>query len=419
MHVIVIGAGVIGVTTAYDLRQAGCEVTVVERRSGVAQEASFANAGVIAPAYVAPWAQPGMPGKVLSYLFKSEAPVVFRPQLDLVFWRWLQRWLRECELSRFQANKRRMQRVAFYSRVQLHELRSRLSLNYEQAQGYLQLLRTARDLERAAPALQVLADAGVAHRLIDAAECRRLEPALHAGTELAAGIHLPDDETGNCAYFARQLKEICERDGVRFRFGVPVAAVNVSANRVRSIATREGAIECDAVVVAAGVDSAAIAASCGVNLPLYPIKGFSATVTIERDHDAPQLSVMDEAYKVAITRMGHRLRVAGTAEFGSRKLELRASALATLLKVARDWFPAAATWSRARYWAGARPMLPDGPPVLGATAISGLYLNVGHGSTGWAMACGSARVVADLVLGRTPEIDLEGLTLQRFAGWRG
>lgn len=415
MHVVVVGAGIIGVTSAYYLRQAGCEVTVIERQSGVAQEASFANAGVIAPAYVAPWAQPGMPHKVLSYLFRSEAPVVFRPQWDRAFWRWLRRWLSECEQSRFQTNKRRMQRVAQYSRAQLHELRQRHVLNYEQAQGYLQLLRAPRDVERAAPALRVLAEAGVAHRVIDAAECRRIEPALHAGTELAGGIHLPDDETGNCAYFARQLKEICERDGVRFRFATRVAGLGVAGARAQCVVTDDGHVDCDAVVLAAGVDSAAIAAQLGIDLRLYPIKGYSATVTIERDEHAPQLSVMDEAYKVAVTRMGHRLRVAGTAELGSRELTLRRSALATLLKVARDWFPAAAVWSQARFWVGARPMMPDGAPVLGATPVKGLYLNVGHGSTGWAMACGSARVVADLVVDRVPGIDLEGLTLQRFA----
>lgn len=414
MHVVVVGAGIIGVTSAYYLRQAGCEVTVIERQSGVAQEASFANAGVIAPAYVAPWAQPGMPGKVLATLFRTAAPVVFRPQLDRAFWRWLRRWLGECEPSRFLVNKRRMQRVAHYSRAQLHALRQRHALNYEQALGYLQLLRSPRDIERAAPALRVLAEAGVAHRAIDAAECRRLEPALHAGTALAGGIYLPDDETGNCAFFARQLKEICERDGVQFKFAARVCGLDVIGGRIRQVLTDGGAVACDAAILAAGVDSSALVAPLGIDLPIYPIKGYSATVTIERDEHAPQLSIMDEAFKVAVTRMGHRLRVAGTAELGSRELTLRRSALATLLKVARDWFPAAAVWSQARFWVGARPMLPDGPPILGNTPVAGLYLNVGHGSTGWAMACGSARVVADLVVDRVPEIDLEGLTLQRL-----
>lgn len=414
MHVVVVGAGIIGVTTAYYLRQRGCDVTVIERNNGAAQEASFANAGVIAPAYVAPWAQPGMPAKVFGMLFRPEAPVIFRPTFDGALWRWLRRWLSECDLDRFRINKARMQRVATYSRDELHALRARYAIDYEQQPGFLQLFRTEGELQRTEPARVVLKEAGIAHRLLTAAECRALEPALNEHTPLAGGLHLPDDETGNCAYFARRLKEICDRDGVRFRFGGAAGALQVEGGRVRGLRVDDGLVAADAVVVAAGADSGALLAGAGVGVPLWPVKGYSATVSIARHDLAPLISVMDETYKVAITRLGRRLRIAGTAEIGSRDLVLRAAAQRTLLKVAHDWYPGVAAYSSAQFWVGARPMLPDGPPLLGRTPVPGLYVNIGHGSTGWAMACGSARAVADVVTGRPPEIDLDGLTLDRY-----
>lgn len=414
MHVLVVGAGIIGVTTAFELRSRGFEVTVLDRRAGVAQEASYGNAGVISTAYAGPWAQPGMPGKILGYLLASASPVIFRPSLDPAQWRWLARWLGECRLQRFRVNKQRMQRLAEYSRSVLHELRRRHSIDYEQAQGWLQLFRTPADLARARPSIELLAQAGMPHRLLDAGECRALEPALADGTPLAGGLHLPEEETGNCAYFARRLKDLAAADGVSFRFDTAVTGLAVEGGRLREVRTAAGPLAADAVVVAAGADSAGLLRRAGVQLPLYPVKGYSLTARVTRHESAPLMSVMDEAYKVAVTRMGNRLRVAGTAELGNRRLALREAALGTLLRVVRDWFPGAADYSQARPWVGARPMLPDGPPVLGASSIANLYLNVGHGSTGWAMACGSARIVADIVAQRTPQIDLDGLTLERF-----
>ena len=414
MHVLVIGAGVIGVTTAFELRSLGFEVTVVERHPGVAREASYGNAGVISTAYAGPWAQPGMPAKILGYLLRSASPVTFRPSIDPGQWRWLARWLGECRLQRFRVNKQRMQRLAEYSRSLLHELRRRHSINYEQAQGWLQLFRTVTDVERARPSIELLALAGMPYRLLRADDCRALEPALADGTPLAGGLHLPEEETGNCAYFTRRMKDLAAAMGVDFRFDTPVTALAVEAGRFREARTAAGPIAADALVVAAGADSVRLLRRVGLRLPLYPVKGYSLTARVTRHEFAPLISVMDEAYKVAITRMGNRLRIAGTAELGNRRLALRDAALGTLLRVARDWFPTAADYVQARPWVGARPMLPDGPPVLGATPVANLYLNVGHGSTGWAMACGSARIVADIVAGRTPQIDLEGLTLERF-----
>jgi D-amino-acid dehydrogenase len=414
MRVVVIGAGIVGVTSAYYLRQAGFDVTVYERNSGVAQETSYGNAGVIAPAYIGPWAQPGMPRKILAYLFRPHAPVLFRPAFDRALWRWLARWYAECKLERFVRNKARMQRVAYYSRDQLRALRGRLELEYEQTDGYLQLFRTQRELDRCAPAREMLAKAGVAHRLLTPAECRSLEPALASNAALAGGLHLPDDETGNCAFFARQLKDIAERDGVDFRFGANVTGLDVQGATLRGVVIDGSPSPADLCVLAAGIDSPRCLAPLGIDLPLYPVKGYAATVAVSNHDHAPNLSVMDEDYKVAITRMGQRLRIAGTAEIGSRRLRLRASALRTLIRVAMEWFPDAAAYPQAQYWVGARPMLPDGPPLLGPTGVRGLLLNIGHGSSGWAMACGCARVISDLAVGRQPEIDLDGLTLARY-----
>lgn len=415
MHIVVLGAGIIGVTTAYFLRRDGHDVTVIERRSGVAQETSFANAGVMAPSYVAPWSQPGMPAKVLAYLFRPEAPIVFRPSLDPALWRWIVRWLGECRIDRFTRNKARMQRLAFYSQTELRSLRALHQLDYEQSAGYLQLFRTHVEVERSAVTRKMLTELGVSHRLLDTAEAHALEPALHAPTRLAGALHLPDDETGNCAFFAQQLKDIAIRDGVNFRFNVDVQGLQLEQQKISGLRTESGSIRGDAFVVAAGIDSLAMLGPIGIRVPMQPVKGYSATAAITAFEHAPYLSVMDETYKVAITRMGKWLRIAGTAELGTRGMRLRDSALRTLLKVAQDWFPYAASYAKSRFWIGARPMLPDGPPVLGKTSIANLFVNTGHGSTGWVMACGSARVVADVIAGKPPAIDLDGLTLDRYA----
>ncbi len=414
MHVIVVGAGIIGVCTAYFLRRAGMDVTVIERRPGVAQETSFANAGVMAPSYVAPWAQPGMPTKVAAYLFKAEAPIVFRPAANLALWNWIRRWLAECDLERFARNKARMQRLAFYSQAQIRSLRALHGLDYEQSTGYLQLFRTELEVERSAATRKMLTELGVAHRLLTAEQARAVESALHPVTALAGALHLPDDETGNCAFFAHQLKDIAAQDGVKFRFGVTAREFGLAPGRVECLRTDAGELRADAYVVAGGVDSLGLLRPLGIRLPLMAVKGYSATASITALERAPMTSVMDETYKVAITRMGNRLRIAGTAEIGTREMKLRENALATLMKVATDWFPGAANYRQAQYWVGARPMLPDGPPVLGASALPNLFLNTGHGSTGWVMACGSGKVLADVVAGRAPEIDLDGLTIDRY-----
>ncbi|HRO59304.1 MAG TPA: D-amino acid dehydrogenase [Burkholderiaceae bacterium] len=415
MKVLVVGAGIIGVCTAWYLCEHGFEVVVLERRDDVARETSAGNAGVIAPGYVTPWAAPGMPGKILSYLLSSAAPVRFRPTADRRQWRWIARWLRECRLERYRVNRLRMQRIAFYSRDELHELRASLGIDYHRSRGYLQLFRSERDLAMAAPARALLEEQAIPHRVLDADGCRAQEPALAAATPLAGGLYLPDDESGDCLEFARALRHAAEACGVDFRFGRQARAILVDGGRVAGVQMNDGErIGATSVVVAAGPESGRLLRPAGIDLPIYPVKGYSATVPLNDAEAGPRQALMDEAYKTAVTPLGDRLRVSGTAEVGDAGLKPRQAALRTLLKVGRDWFPDAARWDEATFWTGARPMLPDGPPVLGATPLPGLFLNLGHGSTGWAMACGSGRVVADVVAGKQPAIDLDGLTLARY-----
>jgi D-amino-acid dehydrogenase len=419
MKAIVLGGGVIGVATAFYLRTHGCDVTLIEREPDVALVTSFANAGVIAPGYVTPWAAPGMPLKLLKYLFKPASPLIFRPTLDPAQWRWIARWLRECDTERFRLNKQRMQRIAYYSRSCLHEFRSRYPFDYGRSQGYLQLFRSEYDLELAQPSLAVLRDAGIVFREVSASQCVDIEPGLRWARQTpVSGVYLPDDEAGDCARFTRELRSVCESLGVVFRFDTRVTGLDVQGGAVRGVRVESvrgnEVVSADAVVVALGVESAELLAPLGVKVPLYPVKGYSATLPVIDDEKAPRAAVMDESLKTAITRFGRNLRVAGTAELGNRQATLREAALQTLLKVLDDWFPHAAKGSSAHFWVGRRPMMPDGVPLLGASGVQGLWLNVGHGSTGWAMAMGSGRVVADLVVGKVPEIDLERVGVGRY-----
>ena len=420
-RVAVVGAGVIGVTTAWYLREHGFDVTVYDRRGGVALGTSAANAGIIAPGYVTPWAAPGMPGKLASYLLRPESPIIFRPTLDPAQWRWIASWLRECTTTRYRRNRERMQRLARYSREQLHLLRAQTGIEDQGNRGYLQLFRTDQDIDLNAPARQMLAEQGLTCQLLDARQARAREPSLRASTPLAGALYLPDDESANCQLFTRELAALAQGQGVRFVVDQEVAAIRHEHGRttglllVRHRIAEPNTAPFDAVVVAAGVDSVPLLRRLGIAVPIYPVKGFAATVDLLPGAAAPAQALIDEAYKTAITPLGRQLRIAGTAEVSGHGLHLRQAALKTLRKVATDWFDSNVDLGTAQYWVGARPMTPDGPPLLGRTLLAGLFVNIGHGSTGWAMSCGSARATADLVAEQAPGIDLDGLTLARLA----
>jgi len=444
MRIAVIGAGIIGVTTAYELAADGHEVTVLERRGSVAAETSFANAGVIAPGYVTPWAAPGMPAKVLRHLFKRHAPVRLGALPDRALRRWIWRWWRACQSASYELNRSRMHRLAEYSRTRLHLLTDKLQLEYEQAQGYLVLLRGEQDVALAEPAMKLLEALGVDFALADAAACRRIEPALNPDTPLQAGIHLPGDEVGNCRHFAHLLKNEAQRLGARFHFHRDVQALHAggkpqvlhapqrpdaastfadtlmadAANSAVTLPEPPITEAFDAVVICAAMGAGPLLRPLGLRLPLAPVFGYSVTAPLRhREGEAgqgPRSALMDEHYKVAISRLGQRVRVAGSAELGGAIDRQSPAALETLYKVLHDWFPGAAQLGRAQRWKGARPMLPDGPPVLGASGAPGVWLNLGHGSSGWALACGSARVLADSIAGRAPAIDTDGLAVDRL-----
>lgn len=412
-QVAVIGGGVVGVCTAYFLAEAGHDVVVIERHHNVAQEASFSNAGIVAPGYAAPWAAPGMPRKILSSLFNSEAAVTLRPSMERALWRWVRRWLSECELERYRINKNRMQRIALYSRDILRLLREHYQIDYEQTQGMLQLFRTAKDLKLAEPAIAMLAENEIPHQMLDNDGARGIEPALAEQEQFAGALYLPQDEAGNCPLFAKRLKYIASSIGVQFHFTSTVQAIEAESRGV-ALHIDDRKFSADAVVVAAGVDSLRLLKPLGIQVPLYPVKGYAAIASIKNFDCAPLSTVLDEAYKVAITRIGGRVRIAGTAELGSHNTDLHDRALRTLAKVGSDWFPDAANYTTANFWCGARPMLPDGAPLLGATPVRNVYVNIGHGSSGWVMAAGSGKVLADIVSGQAPDIDMDGLTMARY-----
>ena len=417
MRVAIVGAGIVGVTTAYELAALGLEVTVFERRGSVAAEGSFANAGVLAPGYVAPWAAPGMPWTVLRHLFSRHAPVRLAGLGALAQLPWLWRWWRACKPQVHQANRAAMQRLAHYSRDRLLELTRTLRLDYEQMPGFVVLLRTQRELALAQHGLALLREVGVPHDVVDGARCRVIEPGLNPDTPLQAAIHLPQDGVGNCRHFAHLIKAEAQRLGARFHFDADVRAL--TPGTAPELATGDGQRHAfDAVVVCAGVQANALLCSIGLKLPLAPIHGYSVTAPLRHVDGHPNLgpraALMDERYKVAITRLGQRIRVAGGAEVGGRLDRLDPAPLRTLYRVLDDWFPGAAVGREAQHWKGARPMLPDGPPVLGESGAPGVWLNLGHGSSGWALACGSARVLAERVAGREAPLDMAGLGVARL-----
>ena len=413
MHIAIVGAGIIGVSTAYELAADGHQVTVFERHASVAEGASFANAGVLAPGYVTPWAAPGMPAKVIGHLLARYAPVRVTRPLAMADLGWMRRWLRACDAGHYAAHRAQLQRLAFYSRQRLHEVAARMQYDFERSQGYLVLLRGEQEQRIVQPGLAVLREAGVVFHEIDGEQARRIEPALKPDTPLAGAIHLPQDEVGNCRQFAVILRDAAQTLGARFCFDTAVHAPGAAAPT--TLQWDGGSARFDAVVLCAGVQSAAWLTPLGLRVPLRPVYGYSVSAHMPDLEHGPRSGVMDERYKVAISRLGQRVRVAGSAQIGGQPDAIAPRAVQTLYKVLDDWFPGAARRSGSvQGWKGARPMLPDGPPLIGASGVPGLWLNLGHGSSGWALSCGSARLLADQVAGREPAIDAAGYGIDRY-----
>ena len=415
MRIAVIGAGIIGITTAYELAKDGHEVTVFERRSAAAEETSFANAGLIAPGYVAPWAAPGMPLKVLKHLLSCHAPVKLSLPLSTDELRWIRKWFKACKVETYVANRTHLQRLAFYSRERLHAITVELRLEYDRSDGYLVMLRSQSDRQMVENSLQVLREAGVPFNELGMPGARQIEPALNPDTAFFGAIHLPTDEVGNCRQFALLLMAEARRLGAQFAFNTMVAQINHSNGAALLVAGAKAPRRFDATVMCAGMMSAQLLKPVGLQVPLAAVHGYSISAPIREPLNAPRSAIMDERYKVAISRLGNRVRVAGGAEIGGTLAQHREASIQTLYKVLHDWFPGAAVQSGSiQVWKGARPMLPDGPPLIGASGIPGLWLNLGHGSSGWALSCGSARALADQMAGRQAELDVSGFDVSRL-----
>lgn len=416
MKVLVLGGGVIGVASAYYLSLAGHEVTVVERATEVARETSFANGGQISWSAASPWSAPGIPRTALKWMLQPHSPFVVRPRLDPAQWRWLWQAARNCARARFEHNKERMLSFARYSHECLTALRRDIGIEYDgRARGTLVLYRSRKELEAAARDDALYDRLNVRRRVLDLIGCVTQEPALSRVAEkIAGGIYFPEDESGDCHLFTLELARRAQQRGVRFALSTTVERLIVSGNHVEGVRTSAGTFSADAYVIACGSYTVSLLRPLGIRLPVYPIKGYSITVPVTDDATAPQGTLTDETYKTVITRLGDRVRAAGTAELAGYDLTLRPGRLKLLAHVVRDLFPGAGDLTRAEYWCGLRPMTPDNVPVLGATPYQNLFLNTGHGTLGWTLACGSGKAVADLIEGRRPDIDLAGLDLARF-----
>jgi len=414
MKVAVIGAGVIGITTAYELAAQGHQVSVFERNSAAAEECSFANTGIASVGYASPWARPGMVKHLLTHVWQRDAPLrIFSP--GMTKWGWFWRMSQASKSIPFSRHSVNMLRLAEYSNQRMRTLRDTLNLAFERSLGYMILLRTERETRLMQAPLQVMRDAGLSFKTLNATEARLFEPALNPETALAQAIYFSEDEVGNCRQFTLLIKNEAEALGAKFHFNTTVRPFSQAQPKTIYTSERDPGSKFDAVVVCAGMASASLIRPLGLKIPLVAVHGYTLSAAVREPLDAPRSSVMDEQYKVAISRLGHRVRVSGGFEMGGHAKRHEASQLNTLYRVLDNWFPGAArTQDSVQVWKGSCPMLPDGPPIVGASGVPGVWLNLGHGASGWTLACGSARVLADSMNGRSPDIDLQGLGIDRF-----
>ena len=416
MKIIVLGSGVIGVTSAWYLAQAGHEVTVIDRQPAAGLETSFANAGQVSPGMSAPWASPETPKKAILWMLMRHRPLVVWPLPDPAMIAWGARFLKNCNASAYARNKSRMVRLAEYSRDRLRDLRTLTGIAYDDRQrGLLQLFRTQAQADHVVDDTTVLDRLGVPYTILDRAQAIAHEPALaNVSEKFIGGLKLPGDETGDAFLFTQRLAALAADAGVTFLYDTAIERLTTEAGRITGVVTATGTYTADSYVVAIGSYSPLLLKGAGIDLPVYPVKGYSITMPVDDEARAPVSTVMDETFKVAITRLGHRIRVGGTAELAGYSKRLRTPRRRTLEHSVTDLFPGAGDTSKAIFWTGLRPMTPDGPPVIGPTKYSNLWLNTGHGTLGWTMACGSGALLADLVSGARPNIEHEDLGLDRY-----
>lgn len=415
MRVIVLGSGVIGVASAYYLAQQGASVTVLDRQAGPAEETSFGNAGQISPGYSTPWAAPGIPFKAVKWMFQHHAPLAINMDGSMWQLQWMAQMLKNCNPQSYAINKERMTRVAEYSRDCLRDLRKATGIHYEnRSKGTLQVFRNEAQLEAVQRDIQVLKECGVDYELLLKEDLAKVEPALaFAQDKLVGGLHLPNDETGDCYLFTNALANLAKEMGVDFKFNQSVEKLVVEGDEIKGVVVDGKVLTADRYVLAFGSYSRDFLKPLNLDLPVYPVKGYSLTIPIVDPAFAPQSTVLDETYKIAITRFDERIRVGGMAELSGYNHGLNENRRATLQMVTQDLFPGG-DMQQATFWTGLRPMTPDSTPIIGATRFSNLFLNTGHGTLGWTMACGSGKLISDLVLNHKTDINTEGLSIQRY-----
>ena len=417
MKVVVMGAGVIGVTTAYYLARQGAEVVVLDRQSGPGLETSYANAGELSYGMTSPWAAPGIPMKAVKWLFMKRRPLFIWPLISPTMWKWGAQMVMNCNEESYAINKARMVRISNYSRDCMPDLIAETGIDYDgREQGTLQIFRTEKQLKASNADQEILAQFNSPYEVLDRSGCIAVEPALaEVRDKFVGGLRLTADRTGDCRMFTMALADKAAELGVEFHYGQSIRGIAVENGKVVGVDTEmAGRITGDKYVCAMGSFAPMVLRPIGLKLPVYPVKGYSVTLPVTNDSFAPQSTIMDETHKVAITRLGDRIRVAGTAEIAGYSNRLGPHATNTVRHVIGDLFPKGGDLSKAEGWTGLRPMTPDGTPVMGATRYDNLYLNTGHGTLGWTMACGSGRAVADLVCGKKPDISFDGLTAERY-----
>jgi D-amino-acid dehydrogenase len=419
MRVIVLGAGVIGTTSAWYLARAGHEVTVVDRQPEAGLETSFANGGQISVSHSEPWANPTAPLKILRWLGREDSPLLFRPRADPGEWVWSLRFLLECLPGRARRNTQAAFALALYSREQLRQLRRDTAIDYHAStRGILHLYEERREFDHARAEAQAMEDRGLELEVKTPKECLDIEPALaHSRVRLEGGVFAASDESGDAHLFTTGLARLCRAEGVTFRFNVSVSRLEASRGAIERVviddeAGIEESLRADAYVVALGSYSPLALRRIGISIPVYPVKGYSVTLPLEADHIAPQTSLTDHSRKIVISRLGDRLRVAGTAELNGYDTEMNEPRCRALLRRCMEWFPKAGRAEAAQYWTGLRPATPSNAPLIGRSKYPNLFLNTGHGTLGWTLACGSGRALADIVSGRRPEPELGFLGIE-------
>jgi len=419
MNTLVLGAGVTGITTAYYLAKAGQKVAVIDRQPGVAMETSFANGGQISASHAEPWATPATLKKIMKWLWRDDAPLKFRLKKDPKLYSWCIRFLLNCGNSQALVNTERILRVALYSRDQLSILKKETGINYDQlSKGILHFYKNPKELAAASKHMKYMNDLGLERQVMDTEACITLEPALKLAAEnnlISGGIFTPDDESGDTHTFCNALAKLCASMGVEFFFESPIKRIIVKEGSFKGVEIETKTLEAQNCVVALGSYSPLVLQPLGINLPVYPVKGYSITLPIINSEQAPQVSLIQDEVKLVYSRIGSRLRVAGMAEIAGYNTSINKIRSGLILKTALNLFPNCCDHEKTIFWSGLRPQTPDNVPVLGTTSIKNLFLNSGHSTLGWTMACGSGKIIADLITGEDLDLKLQGLEISRFS----